>query len=297
MRLNFVSISEILLFYCGYWVFEFVKEGMSTMRDDTSEQAPVPVVILCGGQGTRMRGDSKIKKELVPVGGRPMLWHMMKYYAAYGHRHFFLALGFGADQIKRYFLEYDLMQRDFTLSLGLPSHPTFHDHHDESGWQITFIDTGLHTNKAARIRKVMSHLPGARFFCAYGDDVSTVDLDALLRFHRAHGKLATLTAIRPHSQFGVLDLAEDGQVLGFREKPQLDYWINGGFMVFEPGIFDYLQNGDDLDLEREVFAALASDAQLMVYRHSGYWHTMNTFKDVEAAERLWQGGKAPWKIW
>ncbi|MBN1283887.1 MAG: NTP transferase domain-containing protein [Anaerolineae bacterium] len=258
----------------------------------------IPVVVLCGGQGTRMRGDSEIKKELVSIGGQPMLWHVMKYYATYGYAHFVLALGYGADQIKRYFLEYDAMQRDFTLQLGEPSRPAFYNHHEEWNWRVTFVDTGLHTNKGARIRRVKSFLGDAeRFFCAYGDDIGNVDLNALMTCHRSHGKLVTLTAVQPLSQYGLLNLGADGQVLDFREKPQMDYWINGGFMIFERGMFDYLQGGDDLDLEREVFRALTRDGQLMVYRHTGYWHTMNTFKDVQNAEQLWQSGQAPWKIW
>lgn len=258
----------------------------------------IPVVILCGGQGTRMRGESEIKKELVPIGGQPMLWHVMKYYATYGHNHFILALGYGADQIKRYFLEYESMQRDFTLMLGEPSRPIFHNHHEEWNWRVTFADTGLLTEKAGRVRRIEPYLKDAeRFFCAYGDDMGTVDLNALLAFHKSHGKLVTLTAIRPYSQFGVLDLDSDGRVLDFHEKPQMDYWINGGFMVFEREVFKYLQGGDDLDLEREVFRTLVDEGQLMVCRHEGYWHTMNTFKDVQNAERLWLSGKAPWKIW
>jgi glucose-1-phosphate cytidylyltransferase len=258
----------------------------------------LPVAVFCGGQGTRMRGNSEIKKEMVPIGGLPMIWHVMKYYAAYGHTRFVLMMGYGADQIRRYFLEYEVMNRDFTLCLGEASRPAFHDRHEECDWQITFADTGLHTEKAARLRKIAPYLGDAkRFFCAYGDDIGDVDLDALLASHEAHGKLATLTAIRPPSQFGVLDLDQDGRVMGFQEKPRLDHWINGGFMVFERGIFDYLQGNDSLGLEREVFAQLAEDEQLMVYKHDGYWHTMNTFKDVINAEQLWLNGKAPWKIW
>ncbi len=258
----------------------------------------LPVAIFCGGQGTRMRGDSEIKKEMVPIGGWPMIWHVMKYYAAYGHTDFILMMGYGADQIKRYFLEYDLMHRDFTLSLGQPASPAFHRDHGERNWRITFADTGLMTEKAARIRQVAPYLADAeRFFCAYGDDIGNIDLDALLAFHRAHGKLATLTAIRPRSGFGVLELGAEGHIQGFREKPRLDYWINGGFMIFERAIFDYLEGGDDLDLEREVFGALSRDGQIAAYPHDGYWHTMNTFKDVQKAEELWNADKAPWKIW
>ncbi len=255
----------------------------------------LPVVILVGGQGTRMRGDTPTKKELVPVGGRPILWHVMKIFAAYGHTRFILTLGYQAEALKRYFLEYEPMSRDFTLRLGDAREIRYHDTPREEDWQVTLADTGLHTNKGGRVLRVAPYIQGDSFFVTYGDGVGNVDLDALLAFHRAHGRLATLTGVRARWQYGIVHADENGQVRGFEEKPLLDHWVNGGFMLFERGVLDYLTD-DDTDLEREALPRLARDGQLMMYRHTGFWRSMDTFKEAELLDTLWRR-EAPWKVW
>src|SRR5574341_1789556 len=225
------------------------------------------VVILCGGKGTRMADANYDAKALVDIGGRPILWHIMKIYAAYGFTEFVLTLGHGAASIKRYFLDYEPMTRDFTLCLGERPEMVYHQPHEEDGWTVTMLDTGLDTNKGGRLVRAMQHLKGQPFHVTYGDGLGDIDLSALLTFHRAHSKIATVTAYQPYSQYGIMQIDSTGLVTGFEEKPRLADWINAGFMVFEPSISDYLRGDDTRDLEEEVLVNLASDQQLMVYRH------------------------------
>lgn len=256
------------------------------------------VVILCGGASTRMRGSvyDEMPKPLIPINGRPVLWHIMKIYAEYGHSDFVLALGYRSELIKRYFLDYEPMSRDFTISLGDSRHIDFHAKHVEADWRVTLADTGASTQTGARIKKVESYVKGERFFATYGDGVGDVDLDALLAFHREHGRLATLTGVRPFSQFGLMETDGD-LVTGFREKPQVEGYVNGGFFVFERAVFDYLRGPDSLVLEKEPLENLAADGQLCVYRHNSFWRAMDTFKDVQALETIWESGDAPWRVW
>ncbi|MCP4544698.1 MAG: glucose-1-phosphate cytidylyltransferase [Chloroflexi bacterium] len=256
----------------------------------------MPVIIFCGGQGTRMQGDTPTKKELVEVGGRPILWHVMKIYATYGHTRFILPLGYQANQIKRFFLEYEPMRRDFTVRLGESSNLTYHQFDAEENWDVTLTDTGLHTRKGSRIYRVARYIDTDTFFVSYGDGVGDVDIDALLAFHRQHGKLATVTGVRLLSPYGVIQVSDIGQVDGFVQKPQLDHWINAGFMVFNRGILDYLADGDDVHLEREVLPRLADEGQLMMYRHTGFWRKMDTLKEALALDEFWRTS-APWKTW
>ncbi len=265
----------------------------------------LPVVILVGGQGTRMQGDAPTKKELVEIGGRPIVWHVMKIFAAYGHTHFILALGYQADALKRYFLEYEPMTRDFTLRLGESDKITYQplalpararESNQENDWQVTLADTGLFTEKGGRIRRVARYIETDTFFVTYGDGVGDIDIDALLAFHRSHGRLATLTGVRARWQYGIVHADHEGQVSGFEEKPLLDYWINGGFMVFNRGVFDHLTEGDDTDLEGETLPRLASAGQLMMYRHTGFWRSMDTFKEAQLLDELWRR-EQPWKVW
>jgi glucose-1-phosphate cytidylyltransferase len=256
----------------------------------------LPIVIPIGGQGTRMQGDTPTKKELVKVGGQPILWHVMKIFAAFGHTHFILALGYQADALKRYFLEFDTMNRDFTIRLGDSCEMTYHQRQAHDDWQVTLIDTGLLTEKASRIYRVAPYLDGERFFVTYGDGVGDVDLDALLAFHLGHGRLATLTGVQAHWQYGIVHADEAGQVGGFEQKPRMKYWINGGFMIFEQAVLDYMVGGDDVHLERQVLPALAADGQLMMYRHTGFWRSMDTFKEAQVLDELWRREK-PWKVW
>lgn len=259
----------------------------------------IPVVILCGGQGTRMQGQTLTKKELVEVGGRPIIWHVMRIFSAYGYHRFVLTLGYQAEQLKRHFLEYEAMSRDLVIQLGNDAarhRLTFQGEAEHPTWDVALIDTGLHTEKASRIARVSEHLNADRFFVAYGDDVSDVDLDALTAFHRQHGKLATLTAVQIRLEYGVVEADDTGMVLGFVERPLLGRWINGGFMLFERSVLDLMADGSEVSLEKQVLPQLADQRQLMIYRHSGFWQSMNTMKDNLKLEELWRTG-APWKVW
>ena len=259
----------------------------------------IPVVILCGGQGTRMRGQTLTKKELIQVGGRPIIWHVMRIFSAHGYNSFLLTLGFQAGQLKRYFLEYEAQSRDSTIMIGEQEGPPnlrFHNSVNHPRWDVSLIDTGLHTEKASRIARVKEHLTAERFFVAYGDDVSDINLSKLVEFHRNHGKLATLTGVQINLPYGVVQADEDGIVEGFEERPLLKNWVNGGFMLFEHEVLAYITDGDDVNLEMDVLPALAAERQLVIYRHQGFWQSMNTMKDNILLEEMWQQG-APWKVW
>lgn len=243
-----------------------------------------------------MQGGTTTKKELVKVGGRPILWHVMKTFAAFGHTRFILALGYQAEAIKRYFLEFDSMNRDFTVHLGNACETSYHQDQVYDNWSVTLADTGLLTEKAARIYKVARYIEGERFFVTYGDGVGDVDLSALLDFHLSHGRLATITGVQARWQYGIVHADQDGQVSGFEEKPLLKYWINGGFMLFERAALDYMAGGDDVHLERQVLPNLAAEGQLMMYRHPGFWRSMDTFKEAQVLDELWRR-EQPWKVW
>lgn len=256
------------------------------------------VVILCGGQGTRLREETEFRpKPLVEVGGRPILWHIMKIYAHHGFRDFVLCLGYRGAMIKDYFLKYEAMNNDFTICLGRLGAIAYHGEHDEQDYRVTLVDTGLNTMTGGRLRRVARYLNGGTFLCTYGDGVADVDLQALVAFHRAHGKLATLTTVRPFSRFGILRLSADDRVAEFAEKPRVEEgWINAGFCVFEPGVLDYL-DGDQCVLEREPLERLAAEGQLMAFRHEGFFFAMDTYREYQYLNELWASGKAPWKVW
>lgn len=263
----------------------------------------IPVVIMCGGQGTRM-GNTLTKKELVDIGGRPLLWHVMRIFSAYGHNRFILALGHQADQVRRYFLEYEAMTRDVTIQLADPnsgnSHPlvTFSGEYEHPPWEVTMVDTGLDTERAARLAKLAHYLGNGRFFVAYGEAVANIDLNALVRFHEQHGKVATITGIRFPSQYGKVEADDEGYITEFVEKPPLPYWVNGGFMLFETAVLDRIraENRENLDLERDILPQLAQQRQLMLYQHTGYWQSMKTLKDALTLKDAWQDSQ-PWKVW
>jgi glucose-1-phosphate cytidylyltransferase len=266
------------------------------LRVDTaqSEDLSLPVVVLCGGMGIRM-GDDR-PKMLVQVGHRPILWHVMKIYAAQGFDRFILALGYRGKDIKQYFLQYGQLTHDFTLTLGAAPDITYHDPHPEEGWRITFADTGLRTQTGARIRKAARYVQTRTFFATYGDGVADIDLHALLAFHRQMGCVATITGVRSFSRFGVLRTDTQGLVTGFEEKPLVNALINGGFFVFEREVTDYLGDDDDVVLEKEPLQCLAADGQLAVYEHAGFWRAMDTFKDAQEMNTIWRRS-APWKTW
>lgn len=246
-----------------------------------------------------MWGETPTKKELVNVGGRPIIWHVMRIFSTYGYNRFILTLGYQADQLKQYFLDYETSSRDFTVHLGLNhSAPAldFHDDVHHPPWDVVLADTGLYTEKASRIAKVKQHLDGHRFFIAYGDDVSDVDLSALVKFHQEHGKMATITAVQIQLPYGVVEANDAGLVHGFIERPTLPYWINGGFMLFENDTLNLMVDGDDISLEQQILPELARQGQLMIFRHHGFWQSMNTMKDNILLEELWRSD-APWKVW
>ena len=255
------------------------------------------VAILAGGVGSRIQEETEIKpKPMVEIGGRPILWHIIKHYAHHGHRDFVVALGYKGEVIKRYMVEYASLQKDLTVGLKdgrIVSHNGNGAESDD--WTVDLIDTGLDTATGGRIKRLAPTLGDETFMLTWGDGVSNVDLDALLAFHRGHGKLATLTAVRPPARFGHLEMDGDA-VVEFSENPQLgEGWINGAFFVLEPAVFDYI-DGDDTPWERDPLERLARDGQLMAYRHESFWQCMDTLRDKKLLEELWQNG-APWRTW
>ena len=256
------------------------------------------VVILCGGLGTRLREETEFRpKPMVNIGSRPILWHIMKYYSQFGCQDFILALGYKGEMIKNYFCHYELMNNDVTIELGQPENMCIHHSHDEAGWKITLADTGEKTLKGARLKKVEKYITDKTFIMTYGDGIADVDINALLAFHKSHGKIATVTGINPASRFG--ELKTDGdRVVSFAEKPQNgEGLINGGFFVFNSGIFDYLSADDNYDLEIGPLEKVANDGQLMVYKHTGSWACMDTLRDMDYLNKLWNENKAFWKVW
>ena len=254
----------------------------------------VPVVILAGGLGTRLREETAFRpKPMVEIGGRPILWHIMKTYDHYGFRRFIVPVGYLGDVVKNYFLAYADRHADFTINT-LSGELRRHDGRPEA-WDVTVIDTGLETMTGGRVRRLANHLTG-RFMVTYGDGVADVPIDRLMEFHESHGKLATVTAVRPPARFGALAL-DDDRVVEFSEKPQAGAgWINGGYFVFERAALDYMV-GDDTVLEAEPLERLARDGQLMAYRHHGFWEPMDTERDRAYLNGRWEDGTAPWRVW
>jgi glucose-1-phosphate cytidylyltransferase len=256
-----------------------------------------PVAILAGGLGTRLAEETVHRpKPLVEIGGKPVIWHVMKHYEAYGMDEFVIALGYKKEAVIRYFLDLNAANRNLTVRTRDGS-VTLHD--DDAGvdWTVHLVDTGPDTLTGGRIKRLKPHLAGGTFMLTWCDGISNVDLAKLLEFHRAHGKLATVTVVRAPSRFGVVDLEDDGAVRRFREKPEHgDGWINGAFFVLEPGVFDYVA-GDQTMWEREPLEKLARDGELVAYRHHSFWQCMDTLREKNLLEDLWRSGKAPWKTW
>jgi len=253
------------------------------------------VVILAGGLGTRLAEETTvIPKPMVEIGGRPIVWHIMKHYAHFGFKEFFLALGYKSSEFKRYFLEEINFDGSLTLSMKNRSVENRQAHAED--WIVHLMETGLYTITGGRLKRLSNFLNGGTFMMTYGDGVSDIDLSALLRFHQAHGKLATVTAVRPPARFGGIEFDGD-RVVRFSEKPQTgEGWINGGFFVLEPAALDYI-SGDDTVWEREPLERLATDGQLMAFRHEGFWQPMDTVRERKVLEELWHSGSAPWKVW
>jgi glucose-1-phosphate cytidylyltransferase len=232
---------------------------------------------------------------MVEVGGRPIIWHIMKGFAHHGISDFVVCTGYRGEVIKDFFLFYEGRTHDFTVRLGQPAEVTYHSAHEESGWQVTVADTGQTTMTGGRVKRIQDHIGDERFMVTYGDGLADVDIPALLDFHESHGRLATVTTIRPLSRFGVMDMTEEGAVEQFREKPLTDGYVNGGFFVFEPGVFDYLD--DECVLEQAPLEALAKDGQLMAFRHEGFWQPMDTYREFTMLNEMWDRDEAPWKVW
>ena len=253
------------------------------------------VVILAGGQGTRLAEETESRpKPMVDIGGRPILWHIMKHYAQYGFKEFVIALGYRAEDVKRFFVDYVSLNGDMTVELGSR---TVHRHEPERDeWTVHLVDTGLDTNTGGRVGRLRTLLADGPFLLTYGDGVSDVDLHRLIESHRSSGKSVTVTAVRPPSRFGGLSLDEDGSAR-FIEKPQIgEGWINGGFMVIEPDVLDHI-SGDETSLEADVLESISAEGKLGAYRHEGFWQSMDTLRDVRYLRALWAAQTAPWATW
>lgn len=255
-------------------------------------------VILCGGRGTRLREETEHKpKPMIDLGGKPILWHIMKTYERHGITEFVLCLGYKGDKIKEYFLQYEAMSSDFTIQLGHPGSLQFHGSAEERDWRITLADTGLDAMTGARVKRVQRYLGNDTFCLTYGDGVADIDLGEVLAFHKSHGRIGTVTGVRPPGRFGELSVAGDS-VTSFAEKPPTAHGlVNGGYFVFEAGIFEYLSADEDCILERAPLESLARDGHLRVYRHEGFWQCADTYRDYELLLGLWNAGRAPWKVW
>lgn len=256
------------------------------------------VVLLCGGLGTRLKEETEFKpKPMVEINGRPILWHIMKMYSFYGFNKFVLCLGYKGDVIKDYFYNYEIQNNDFTMTLG-SGKIEIHNQHTETGWEITFAETGLSSMTGARVKKIEKYIDDEIFMLTYGDGVSDINISDLLEFHKSHGKIATITGVFPPSRFGEI-IAEKNLVKSFHEKPQVQEGglISGGFFVFNRKIFDYIPDNDDCILERQPLEDIVKAGQLCVYRHDGFWQCMDTYRDFELLNNLWKEGKAVWKKW
>jgi glucose-1-phosphate cytidylyltransferase len=255
------------------------------------------VVVLCGGLGTRLREETEFRpKPMVEVGGRPILWHIMKTYAHYGFRDFVLCLGYRGSSIKEYFLNYEAMNNDFTICLGQQSHVHYDGSHQEQNFRVTLADTGLESMTGGRLARVRKYIDDDTFLLTYGDGVSDINIADLVAFHKSHGRLATVTTVRPISRFGVVTIGQDDGVTDFMEKPQSQGWSSAGFFVLNRAVFDYL--GDDSCIfEREPLERLARDGELAAYRHEGFFFAMDTFREYKHLNDMWATGSAPWKVW
>lgn len=256
------------------------------------------VVILCGGYGTRIRDVADdIPKPMIPIGRYPILWHIMKYYASFGHKDFILCLGYKGSVIKDFFLSYEAHTKDFTISLGRRDDLQFHTEHGELDWRVTLAETGLRSMTGSRISRIRKYVGNEDFLLTYGDGVGDVNLDDLVKFHKSHGKALTVTGVRPPARFGEL-VAKEGQIVEFNEKPQATAGrISGGYFVASPLIFDYLTDDESLVFEQDPMRAMVRDGQYMVYEHDGFWQPMDTSREYSLLNSLFDKGDAPWVRW
>lgn len=258
----------------------------------------IKVVILCGGRGTRLREETEYKpKPLVEVGGKPILWHIMKIYSQYGFKDFIFCLGYKGNMIKEYFLNYEAMNSDFSIRLGVPDSIEFHNNHHEIDWHITLVDTGEEAQTGTRIKRIEEYISEDLVMVTYGDGVGNVDIEKLIKFHKSHGKIATITAVHPSSRFGEI-VIKSNRAVKFNEKPQVSLGlINGGFFVFNKVFFRYLKDDEQCYLEKEPLENLAAQGQLMVYQHKGFWQCVDTYRELELLNELWKSPSPPWKVW
>ena len=255
------------------------------------------VVILAGGLGTRISEESEFKpKPMIEIGGKPILWHIMKIYSHYGFNDFVICCGYKAYVIKDYFHHYYMHQADMSIDLG--RNTTEYHNSSAEPWRVTLIDTGLNTMTGGRIKRIQKYTENEAFLLTYGDGVSDVNIPELVKSHKRSGKLASLTAVQPSGKFGAIDIDRNGSILSFKEKPKGDgAWINGGFFVCQPGIFDYIRDGDETIWERGPLEAMANDGKLSAFKHEGFWQPLDTLRDKNELEKLWGSEKAPWKLW
>ncbi len=255
------------------------------------------VVILCGGLGTRLREETEFRpKPMVPVGNRPILWHIMKIYASFGHKEFILCLGYKGEVIKDYFRNYQWNTSDVTLCLGARSEVKYHTHHEEEDWSVTLLDTGQETQTGGRLRRALPYIDSDTFLATYGDGVTDSDINDSITFHQRHGGMATITAVRPAARFGDL-IVEGTRVTAFKEKPkEVSQFINGGFFVFNKRIGDYL-DGDATVLEQQPLVRMAAEGKVHAFQHTGFWQCMDTYREQQMLEKMYLNGHAPWKVW
>jgi glucose-1-phosphate cytidylyltransferase len=254
-------------------------------------------VLLAGGLGTRMREETEFRpKPMVEIGGRPVLWHIMKILGQQGIDEFVICTGYKSEIIKDFFTNYRSVNQDFTVTLGDHQSIEYHGGHGEADWRVTVADTGASTMTGGRIKRIQPYVGRERFLATYGDGIADINLDELVKFHESHGKLATVTAVQPLSRFGVLELGNNGEVEQFKEKPQVEGWINIGYFIFEPGIFDFLDD-DQTVLEEEPLHRLAAEGQIAAYRHNGFWQPMDTYREALMLNEMWDLGTAPWRSW
>jgi len=251
------------------------------------------VIILAGGLGTRLSEYTEsIPKPMVAIGGKPIIWHIMSTYAKFNHKDFYIALGYKAEVIKEYFLNYKALNSDFTVDLSdgeIISHQK-----DDVDWKVTLLNTGLNSMTGGRVKRMKKFIGNETFLLTYGDGVADIDIDKLIKFHKSHGKIATVSAVHPSARFGELDI-ENNNVSSFKEKPQVAQgWINGGYFVLEPDFFDFIEN-DDTILEKDPLEQVAKKGELMAYQHNGFWQCMDTKRDRDTLEILWENNRAPWK--
>lgn len=256
------------------------------------------VVILAGGYGTRLSEETELKpKPMVEIGGKPILWHIMKIYSSFGFNEFIICLGYKGYTIKEYFAHYYMHNSDVTFDFSKDNERHIHTHNAEP-WKVTLIDTGLDTMTGGRIKRIQQYTEGQPFMLTYGDGVGNVPIDQLLKFHKSHGKAITMTSSQPEGRFGAINIGSGDQVLNFMEKPKGDgAWINAGFFVCEQKVFDYINDGDQTVFEQAPLMNLAEDGEMFTFKHTGFWKPMDTLRDKQTLQKHWESGNAPWKLW